>query len=116
MPTPYGHILRRIEVDSPLIAPDLALDRLHLIVPDESDAMVVLTTLAQRRCQPAPILGLSSPNASSKLGHLTVSFSDEDPSQVRLAISPTWPFSASPSPTRAATRPTSACGSSHSSR
>ena len=83
--TPHSHILRRIEVDSPLIAPDLALDRLHLIVPDESDAMVVLTTLAHGGAAGADPRALFAERLS-ELGHLTVSFTDEDPPQVRLAL------------------------------
>ena len=86
MPTPYGHILRRIEVDSPLIAPDLALDRLHLIVPDESDAMVVLTTLANGGATAGADPRAVFAERLSELGHLTVSFSDDDPPQVRLAL------------------------------
>ena len=82
---PHGHILRRIEVDSPLIAPDLALDRLHLIVPDESDAMVVLTTLANGGAAGADPRALFAERLS-ELGHLTASFSDDDPPQVRLAL------------------------------
>jgi len=85
VPTPYGHILRRIEVDSPLIAPDLALDRLHLIVPDESDAMVVLTHLANGGSAGADPRAVFAERLS-ELGHLTVSFSDDDPPQVRLAL------------------------------
>ncbi len=83
--TPHSHSLRRIEVDSPLIAPDLALDRLHLIVPDESDAMVVLTTLANGGAAGADPRALFAERLS-ELGHLTVSFTDEDPPQVRLAL------------------------------
>jgi hypothetical protein len=83
--TPHGLILRRIEVDSPLIAPDLALDRLHLIVPDESDAMVVLTTLANGSAAGADPRAVFAERLS-ELGHLTVSFSDDDPPQVRLAL------------------------------
>jgi hypothetical protein len=83
--TPHSHCLRRIEVDSPLIAPDLALDRLHLIVPDESDAMVVLTTLANGGAAGADPRALFA-ERMSELGHLTVSFTDEEPPQVRLAL------------------------------
>jgi hypothetical protein len=82
--TPSRHLLRRIEVDSPLIAPDLALDRLHLIVPDDSDAMVVLTTLAHG----ADGVDARALFASrlSEVGHLTASFTDDEPPQVRLAL------------------------------
>src|ERR1035441_6018362 len=83
--TPHSHSLRRIEVDSPLIAPDLALDRLHLIVPDGSDAMVVLTTLANGGAAGVDPRALFA-ERMSELGHLTVSFTDEDPPQVRLAL------------------------------
>jgi hypothetical protein len=86
VPTPYGLILRRIEVDSPLIAPDLALDRLHLIVPDESDAMVVLTTLANGGSAAGADPRAVFAERLSELGHLTASFSDDDPPQVRLAL------------------------------
>jgi ATP-dependent RNA/DNA helicase IGHMBP2 len=72
------------EVDSPLIAPDLALDRLHLIVPDGSDAMVVLTTLANGSAGTDPRALFAE--RLSEVGHLTASFSDEEPPQVRLSL------------------------------
>ena len=66
------------EVDSPLISPDLALDRLHLVVPDGSDAMVVLATLAHGADaddDPRAVFA----KRLAELGHLTVSFHDDDP-------------------------------------
>jgi ATP-dependent RNA/DNA helicase IGHMBP2 len=68
-----------------LISPDLALDRLHLIVPDGSDAMVVLTTLADGDAEDADPRDLFAQRIS-EVGHLTVSFGDEDPPQLRVAL------------------------------
>jgi len=68
-----------------LISPDLALDRLHLIVPDGSDAMVVLTTLADGDAKDADPRDLFAQRIS-EVGHLTVSFGDEEPPQLRLAL------------------------------
>ena len=58
-----------------LIAPDLALDRLHLIVPDGSDAMVVLRTLAHGDSNGADPRDLFAQRIS-EVGHLTVSFGE----------------------------------------
>jgi ATP-dependent RNA/DNA helicase IGHMBP2 len=68
-----------------LISPDLALDRLHLIVPDGSDAMVVLTTLADGDAKDADPRDLFAQRIS-EVGHLTVSFGEEDPPQLRVAL------------------------------
>jgi hypothetical protein len=76
---------RRVEVDSPLIAPDLALDRLHLIVPDESDAMVVLETWANGSHPGADPRSVFAERIS-EVGHLSVSFGEEDPPQLRLGL------------------------------
>jgi len=73
------------EVDSPLIAPDLALDRLHLIVPDGSDAMVVLEAWAhgsQPGADPRSVFA----ERIGEVGHVSVSFGDEDPPQLRLDL------------------------------
>lgn len=67
----------------PLIAPDLALDRLHLIVPDGSDAMVVLATLADGPGQdPRAVFA----ERLAELGHLSASFANGDGTQVRLFL------------------------------
>jgi RecA/RadA recombinase len=68
-----------------LISPDLALDRLHLIVPDGSDAMVVLSTLANGDAADADPRDLFAQRIS-EVGHLTVSFGDEEPPQLRVAL------------------------------
>ena len=71
--------------DSPLIAPDLALERLHLIVPDESDAMIVLSTLANGASaehDPRTVFA----ERLAELGHLTVSFGDEDPPLIQIDL------------------------------
>ncbi len=68
-----------------LISPDLALDRLHLIVPDGSDAMVVLTTLADGDAKEADPRDLFAQRIS-EVGHLTVSFGDDEPPQLRVAL------------------------------
>jgi ATP-dependent RNA/DNA helicase IGHMBP2 len=79
--TPHG--VRGLTVR--LISPDLALDRLHLIVPDGSDAMVVLTTLADGDARDADPRDLFAQRIS-EVGHLTVSFGDEEPPQLRVAM------------------------------
>jgi hypothetical protein len=68
-----------------LISPDLALDRLHLIVPDGSDAMVVLTTLADGDAKDTDPRDLFAQRIS-EVGHLTVSFGDEEPPSLRVAL------------------------------
>src|SRR6202049_2584579 len=68
-----------------LISPDLALDRLHLIVPDGSDTMVVLTTLADGDAKDADPRDLFAQRIS-EVGHLTVSFGEEEPPHLRLAL------------------------------
>ncbi len=73
------------EVDSPLIAPDLALDRLHLIVPDGSDAMVVLEAWAHGS-QPGADPRTVFAERIGEVGHVSVSFGDEDPPQLRLDL------------------------------
>ncbi|HZS13708.1 MAG TPA: AAA domain-containing protein [Candidatus Dormibacteraeota bacterium] len=74
---------RRSEVDSPLISPDLALDRLHLVVPDGSDAMVVLSTLVNGDGEdPRTVFA----ERLSELDHLTVSFTEEDPPKIQLTL------------------------------
>ena len=73
------------EVDSPLIAPDLALDRLHLIVPDGSDAMVVLETWANGSHPGADPRAVFAERIS-EVGHVSVSFGDEDPPHLRLDL------------------------------
>ena len=78
-----GH--RASEVDSPLIAPDLALDRLHLIVPDGSDAMVVLEAWANGS-QPGADPRTVFAERIGEVGHVSVSFGDEDPIQLRLDL------------------------------
>ena len=78
-----GH--RASEVDSPLIAPDLALDRLHLIVPDGSDAMVVLEAWANG-AQPGADPRTVFAERIGEVGHVSVSFGDEDPIQLRLDL------------------------------
>jgi len=78
-----GH--RASEVDSPLIAPDLALDRLHLIVPDGSDAMVVLEAWAHG-AQPGADPRTVFAERIGEVGHVSVSFGDEDPIQLRLDL------------------------------
>ncbi|MFN2451555.1 MAG: DEAD/DEAH box helicase [Candidatus Dormibacteria bacterium] len=71
------------EVGFPLIvAPDLALERLHLIVPDGSPAMVVLDTLAGEGADPRAVFA----ERLAELGHLTVSFSDAEPPLVQLDL------------------------------
>jgi ATP-dependent RNA/DNA helicase IGHMBP2 len=71
------------EVDSPLISPDLALDRLHLVVPDGSDAMVVLSTLVNGDGEdPRKVFA----DRLSELDHLTVSFTEEDPPKIQLTL------------------------------
>ena len=70
---------------SHLIAPDLALDRLHLIVPDDSDAMVVLTTLANGDAQETDPRQLFAERLS-EVGHLTVSFGEEEPPQLQVSL------------------------------
>jgi ATP-dependent RNA/DNA helicase IGHMBP2 len=78
-----GH--RASEVDSPLIAPDLALDRLHLIVPDGSDAMAVLEAWANGShpgADPRTVFA----ERIGEVGHVSVSFGDEDPPQLRLDL------------------------------
>src|ERR1700694_2785396 len=82
-PVDRGH--RASEVDSPLIAPDLALDRLHLIVPDGSDAMVVLEAWAngsQPGADPRPVFV----ERIGEVCHVSLSFGDEDPIQLRLDL------------------------------
>jgi len=71
------------EVDRPLIAPDLALDRLHLVVPDESDVMVVLATLVNGSADDPRALFAER---IGELDHLTLSFVDGDGPRVRLAL------------------------------
>ena len=78
-----GH--RASEVDSPLIAPDLALDRLHLIVPDGSDAMAVLEAWANGS-QPGADPRTVFAERIGEVGHVSVSFGDEDPIQLRLDL------------------------------
>jgi hypothetical protein len=78
--TPRG----AIEVDSPLIAPDLALDRLHLVVPEGSDAMVVLTTLADGSAGADPRALFAERMA--EIGYLTASFTDDEPPEVLLSL------------------------------
>jgi AAA domain len=73
------------EVDSPLIAPDLALDRLHLIVPDGSDAMVVLEAWAHGS-QPGADPRTVFAERIGEVGHVSVSFGDEEPLQLRLDL------------------------------
>ncbi|MBJ7610488.1 MAG: AAA family ATPase [Candidatus Dormibacteraeota bacterium] len=68
-----------------LIAPDLALDRLHLVVPDGSDAMVVLTTLADGDAGDADPRDLFAQRIS-EVGHLTVSFGEDDPPHLLLSL------------------------------
>ncbi|MEA2638442.1 MAG: ATP-dependent helicase [Chloroflexota bacterium] len=73
------------EVDSPLIAPDLALDRLHLIVPDGSDAMAVLEAWANGShpgADPRTVFA----ERIGEVGHVSVSFGEEDPPQLRLDL------------------------------
>jgi ATP-dependent RNA/DNA helicase IGHMBP2 len=71
------------EVDSPLISPDLALDRLHLVVPDGSDAMVVLSTLVNGDGEdPRKVFA----DRLSELDHLTVTFSEEEPPRIQLTL------------------------------
>src|SRR5579864_9346610 len=82
-PVDRGH--RASEVDSPLIAPDLALDRLHLIVPDGSDAMVVLEAWANGS-HPGADPRISFAERIGEVGHVSVSFGDEDPIQLRLDL------------------------------
>jgi hypothetical protein len=69
----------------PLIAPDLALEQLHLVVPDGSDAMVVLATLANGADADADPRTVFAQRLA-ELGHLTVSFHDDDPRKLRLAL------------------------------
>jgi hypothetical protein len=74
-----------VEVDRPLIAPDLALDRLHLIVPDDGDAMAVLEAWANGShpgANPRTVFA----QRVSEVGHLTVTFGEDDPSQLRLGL------------------------------
>src|SRR5438132_4402196 len=69
----------------PLIAPDLALDRLHLIVPDGSDAMVVLEAWANGShpgADPRTVFA----ERISQVGHVSVTFGEEDPPQVLLNL------------------------------
>jgi ATP-dependent RNA/DNA helicase IGHMBP2 len=54
-------------------------------VPDGSDAMVVLSTLADGDAQQADPRDLFA-RRISEVGHLTVSFGDEEPPQLRLAL------------------------------
>ncbi len=75
----------RHEVASKLIAPDLALDRLHLIVPDDSDAMVVLTTLADGSAETKDPRAVFAARLG-EVGHLTASFNDEDTPQILLLL------------------------------
>jgi ATP-dependent RNA/DNA helicase IGHMBP2 len=71
------------EVDSPLISPDLALNRLHLVVPDGSDAMVVLSTLVNGSGEdPRKVFA----DRIAELDHLTVSFNEEEPPKVQLTL------------------------------
>jgi ATP-dependent RNA/DNA helicase IGHMBP2 len=79
--TPHG--VRGLTVR--LIAPDLALDRLHLIVPDGSDAMVVLSTLADGDAADADPRDLFA-RRISEVGYLTVSFGEDEPPQLQLAL------------------------------
>ncbi|HEX6539454.1 MAG TPA: AAA domain-containing protein [Candidatus Dormibacteraeota bacterium] len=74
-----------VEVVSKLIAPDLALDRLHLIVPDGSDAMVVLEAWANGShpgSDPRSVFA----ERLAEVGHVSVSFSDDVPPQIRLDL------------------------------
>src|SRR5579859_2571384 len=74
-----------VEVDCKLIAPDLALDRLHLIVPDGSDAMVVLEAWANGSHPDADPRTVFAERIG-EVGHVSVSFGDEDPIQLRLDL------------------------------
>ncbi len=64
-----------VEVDRPLIAPDLALDRLHLIVPDDGDAMAVLEAWANGSHPGADPRTVFAERVS-EVGHVSVSFID----------------------------------------
>ncbi|HEV7678411.1 MAG TPA: AAA domain-containing protein [Candidatus Dormibacteraeota bacterium] len=80
---PVSHVTGAPEVDSPLISPDLALDRLHLVVPDGSDAMVVLSTLVNGDGEdPRKVFA----ERLAELDHLTVSFTEEDPPKIQLTL------------------------------
>ncbi|TMC48348.1 MAG: DUF2075 domain-containing protein [Chloroflexi bacterium] len=74
-----------VEVDTQLIAPDLAIDRLHLVVPDDSDVMVVLSTLANGSREGADPRSVFAERLA-EIGHLTVSFDDEEPPNIRLSL------------------------------
>ena len=74
-----------VEVLSKLIAPDLALDRLHLIVPDGSDAMVVLEAWANGS-HPGADPRSTFAERLAEVGHVSVSFSDDVPPQIRLDL------------------------------
>src|ERR1700730_2508290 len=74
-----------VEVDRPLIAPDLALDRLHLIVPDDGDAMAVLEAWANGSHPGADPRTVFAERVS-EVGHVSVSFIDEEPLQLKLDL------------------------------
>src|SRR3984893_12430393 len=74
-----------VEVDRPLIAPDLALDRLHLIVPDDGDAMAVLEAWANGSHPGADPRTVFAERVS-EVGHVSVSFIDDEPLQLKLDL------------------------------
>jgi len=70
---------------TPLIAPDIALDRLHLIVPDDSDAMVVLTTLANGNAATQDPRAVFAERLA-EVGYVTASFTEDVPPHVQLSL------------------------------
>ncbi|MHB8718940.1 MAG: DEAD/DEAH box helicase family protein [Candidatus Dormibacteria bacterium] len=69
-----------------LISPDLALDRLHLIVPDGSDAMVVLSTLAHGDGTAELDPRAHFARRLREVGHVTASFTEGEPPRVLLSL------------------------------
>jgi ATP-dependent RNA/DNA helicase IGHMBP2 len=82
---PADDTIRPVEVVTPLIAPDLALDRLHLIVPDQSDAMVVLDAWANGSHPGADPRSVFAERIS-EVGHVSVSFGEEEPPHIKLGL------------------------------
>ncbi|MGI8847247.1 MAG: DEAD/DEAH box helicase family protein [Candidatus Dormibacteria bacterium] len=85
MYTPLAHTQWRTRDVTPLIAPDLALDKLHLIVPDDSDAMVVLTTLANGNVATEDPRAIFAERLA-EVGYVTASFTTDEPPHIQLCL------------------------------